>query len=148
MRDRTAVPVIDVHVILRDGDKILLAQRGSPYGYGQWHAPSGKLDAGEPLTVAAAREAYEEVGIVVDPDLLRLVHTVHHRQGDGAPDRIGFFFEATHWTGEPFNREPDKCLDVAWFTVHDLPHDLIPYPAAGLHGYLAGTPDVTLHGWG
>jgi 8-oxo-dGTP diphosphatase len=143
----SASPVIDVHLILRDGDKILLSQRGGPYGYGQWHAPSGKLDPGEPLTVATAREAYEETGVVVHPDRIRLVHTVHHRQGGGARDRIGFFFEATEWDNEPENREPDKCLQLQWFTVHDLPEELIPYPAAGLQGYLAGDLGVTVHGW-
>ncbi len=69
-----------MHLILRDGDKILLSQRGGPYGYGQWHAPSGKLDPSEPLTVATAREAYEETGVIVDPEHIRLVHTVHHHQ--------------------------------------------------------------------
>jgi len=143
----SARPVVDVHIILRDGDKILLSQRGGSYGYGQWHAPSGKLDPGEPLTGAVVRETYEETGVVVDPARLRLVHTVHHHQGGGAPDRLGFFFEATEWQGEPVNREPDKCLRLQWFTVHDLPADLIAYPAAGLHGYLAGDPGVTMHGW-
>jgi len=140
-------PVIDVHLILRDGDKILLSQRGGPYGYGQWHAPSGKLDPDEPLTIATVREAYEETGVVVDPDHMRLVHTVHHRQGDGSPDRIGFFFEATEWDNEPVNREPEKCLQLRWFSVHDLPDDLISYPAAGLLGYLQGDFDITMHGW-
>lgn len=147
MTDRTASPVIDVHVILRDGDKILLSQRGSPYGYGHWHAPSGKLDPDEPLTVGAAREAWEEAGVHIDPDHLRLVHTVHHRQGGGAPDRIGFFFEATEWLGDPHNREPDKCLQLAWHAVHELPADLIPYPGAGIHGYLADQHSLTLDGW-
>jgi 8-oxo-dGTP diphosphatase len=143
----TNSPVVDVHLILRYGDKILLSQRGGPYGYGQWHAPSGKLDPGEPLTVATVREAFEETGVVVDPDHIRLVHIVHHRQGDGAEDRIGFFFEATEWDNEPINREPEKCLQLQWFTVHELPADLISYPAAGLRGYLDGNPGVTIHGW-
>ena len=142
-----ARPVIDVHIILRDGDKILLSQRGGPYCHGQWHAPSGKLDPDEPLTVAAVREAHEEAGVIIDPDHLRLVHTVHHRQGTDASDRIGFFFEATRWQGEPVNREPDKCLRLQWFAVHDLPNDLIPYPAAGLGAYLDGDEGLTMHGW-
>jgi hypothetical protein len=75
------------------------------------------------------------------------VHTVHHRQDDGVADRIGFFFEATRWQGDPVNREPDKCLALRWFPVDALPADLIPYPAAGLRGYLAGDFGVTLHGW-
>ncbi len=142
------IPVIDVHIIVRTPeDKILLSQRGGPYGYGQWHAPSGKLDSGETLTAAAARELWEETGLRVAPDALTQVHTVLHHQGDGAPDRIGFFYETTQWEGEPENREPEKCLDLRWFATDDLPEDLIPYPAAGLHGALHHPGGVTQHNW-
>ncbi|MCK8679139.1 NUDIX hydrolase [Streptomyces lichenis] len=141
-----ATPVIDTHVILRDGDRVLLSRRGGTYGYGRWHAPSGKLDAGEPLTVGAARELMEETGVVVDPRRLRLVHVVHHRQDAGA-ERIGLFFLATTWVGEPVNREPEKCLDLRWWSVHELPEDIIEYPEAGLLGYLRGGDPLTEHGW-
>lgn len=139
--------MIDTHVILRDGDKVLLSQRGGSYGYGRWHAPSGKLDAGEPLTVGAARELWEETGVEVRPEHLRLVHVVHHQQAPGS-ERIGLFFLATTWRGEPVNREPEKCLDLRWWSVHELPDDIIEYPAAGLLGYLAGGGTLTEHGWG
>ncbi|MBD0709187.1 MULTISPECIES: NUDIX hydrolase [unclassified Streptomyces] len=146
MNATPATPVIDTHVILRDGDKVLLSQRGGPYGHGRWHAPSGKLDTSEPLTTGAARELREETGVEVDPGHLRLVHVVHHRQSPGT-ERIGLFFEATEWQGEPVNREPDKCLDLRWWAVHDLPEDIIEYPAAGLLGYLDGGEPLTEHGW-
>jgi 8-oxo-dGTP diphosphatase len=111
--------------------------------------PVLRLDTGAlpPAAVATAiRRAARLTWATVAPDRLRLVHTVHHRQGGGAPDRIGFFFEATEWEN-PVNREPDKCLRLQWFAVHDLPDDVIPYPAAGLRGYLAGDPGLTTHGW-
>ncbi|MFM9446224.1 NUDIX hydrolase [Streptomyces acidiscabies] len=139
-----AHPVIDTHVILRDGDKVLLSLRAGSYGHGRWHMPSGKLDQGEPLSVGAARELYEETGVGVDPGRLRLVHVVHHRQS-GHTDRIGFFFEATEWEGHPVNREPDKCLALRWFAVDDLPDDIIEYPAAGLRGYLNASGALTEH---
>lgn len=41
--------------------------------------PAGNLDEGEPVTVGAAREAHEEIGIHVDPSDLRLAVVVHHR---------------------------------------------------------------------
>ncbi|MGW6317674.1 NUDIX hydrolase [Streptomyces sp. NPDC055099] len=146
MNPQPAQPVIDTHVILRDGDKLLFSQRGGPYGYGRWHMPSGKLDRGEPLRAGAARELLEETGVEVDPDHLRLVHVVHHQQ-DQTVERIGFFFLATRWHGEPVNREPAKCLDLAWFSVHELPHDIIEYPKEGLLGYLQEHDDLTEHGW-
>lgn len=114
MNATPAAPVIDTHVILRDGDMILLSQRGGQYGYGRWHVPSGKLDQGEPLTAGAARELREETGVEVEPGDRRLVHTVHHRQSPEV-ERIGLFFEATAWQGEPVNREPEKCLALTWF---------------------------------
>ncbi|MEX3099735.1 MULTISPECIES: NUDIX domain-containing protein [unclassified Streptomyces] len=146
MSGQPAQPVIDTHVILRDGAKILFSQRGGPYGRGRWHMPSGKLDQGESLTDGAARELYEETGVSVDPAHLRLVHTVHHRQ-DARTERIGFFFEATEWEGQPVNKEPEKCLALEWFTVHDLPDDIIEYPEAGLRGYLDGRSPLAEHGW-
>ncbi|MFF8882906.1 NUDIX hydrolase [Streptomyces flaveolus] len=146
MSGQPAHPVIDTHVLLRDGDKILLSQRGGPYGYGRWHLPSGKLDEGEPLTVGAARELWEETGVTVDPAHLQLTQVVHHRQnGDG--ERIGFFFQATEWEGDPVNREPEKCLQLAWFTTHELPEDIIEYPAAGLHGSLNSPGGLVEHNW-
>ncbi|GHJ39835.1 NUDIX domain-containing protein [Streptomyces sp. TS71-3] len=146
MSGQPAQPVIDTHVILRDGDRILLSRRGGAYGHGRWHMPSGKLDKGESLSAGAARELREETGIVTDPDRLRLVQVVHHRQ-DADIDRIGFFFEATEWEGQPINREPEKCLALEWFSVHDLPDDIIQYPAAGLNGYLEATGPLVEHAW-
>ncbi|MEV8334744.1 NUDIX hydrolase [Streptomyces niveus] len=146
MNPRPAQPVIDTHVLLRDGDKLLLSQRGGPYGYGRWHMPSGKLDRGETLSGGAARELFEETGVEVEPGHLRLVQVVHHRQSEGV-ERIGFFFEATDWEGEPVNREPEKCLGLRWFSVYELPDDVIEYPKEGLLGYLEGSGGLVEHGW-
>ncbi|WP_405914555.1 NUDIX domain-containing protein [Streptomyces sp. NBC_00728] len=146
MSSEPAQPVIDTHVIVRDGDKILFSQRGGPYGHGRWHMPSGKLDQGEELSSGAARELSEETGLEVDPAHLRLVQVVHHQQSKEI-SRIGFFFEATQWTGSPVNREPAKCMALEWFTVHDLPEDIIEYPEAGLRGYLDDAGTLVEHNW-
>ncbi|MGW2873081.1 NUDIX domain-containing protein [Kitasatospora sp. NPDC001225] len=141
------LPIVDVHVVLRTPDgKILLSQRGCPYGYGQWHAPSGKLDPGEKPAHGAARELREETGIATDPARLRLAYTVLHHQ-DPATLRLGLFYLATEWEGEPVNREPEKCLDLRWFAEDDLPDDLTPYPAAGIRGALTDAGGLAHHGW-
>lgn len=139
--------LIDVHVLLVVEGSILLTQRRDPNPAfdGKWHLPSGKLDAGESAPTAAAREAVEEVGIVVEPGELRHVHTIHVK-GSGPEARLGLFFEATRWTGEPTNREPEKCSALRWFRLTELPDQLIDYPAAGIHAYLANLPFST-RGW-
>ncbi|KOV85174.1 NUDIX domain-containing protein [Nocardia sp. NRRL S-836] len=139
--------LIDVHVLLLRGDQVLLTRRRDADARfdGRWHLPSGKLDRGESVLRAAAREAEEEVGVLIEPGELRHVHT-SHVNGSGSEPRLGLFFTAGRWAGEPVNREPDKCSAVRWFGLGALPGDLIDYPAAGLRGYLTGTPFSVL-GW-
>jgi 8-oxo-dGTP diphosphatase len=105
--------LIDVHVLLVRDEQVLLTRRrdANPMFDGLWHLPSGKLDAGESVLAAAAREAEEEVGVLVAPEDLRYVHTLHVN-GSGPEPRLGLFFEALRWIGEPVNREPAKCSGV------------------------------------
>lgn len=128
--------LVDVHVLLvRDGQLLLTQRRdANPEFDGRWHLPSGKLDAGESVLDAAVREAEEEVGVLIDPADLRHVHTTHVN-GSGPEPRLGLFFEARCWLGEPTNREPDKCAAISWFSLDDLPAELIAYPAAGIRAY-------------
>lgn len=139
--------LVDVHVLLiRDGEVLLTQRRDTnPEFDGRWHLPSGKLDAGESVLDAAMREAEEEVGVLIDPADLRHVHTTHVH-GSGPEPRVGLFFEACHWIGEPTNREPDKCSAIAWFPLDAPPDQLIEYPAAGIHAYRQDITFSTL-GW-
>ena len=137
--------IIDVHVLLVRAGEVLMTRRRGTYGGGMWHLPSGKLDAGESVLAAAAREAHEEVGVTVAPENLRHVHTVHVA-GSGPRPRLGLFFDAQRWHGEPVNREPEKCSAVEWFALDSLPDDVIPYPLAGIRAYLDGVP-FSLLGW-
>jgi 8-oxo-dGTP diphosphatase len=140
--------LIDVHVLLVEDGQLLLTQRRDPNPAfdGLWHLPSGKVDAGESVLSAAAREAMEEVGVLIEQTDLRLVHTLHVA-GSGPEPRLGLFFEATRWVGEPRNLEPDKCSRVRWFPLDELPADLIAYPARGIQGYRDGASFST-QGWG
>lgn len=131
-------------MLVRDGWVLLSRRRGS-YGDRMWHLPSGKLDPGESLAEAAIREAWEEVGVRIEATELRHAHTLH-ATASGVEPRLGVFFEVLDWRGEPQNREPEKCYELAWFPLDDLPVDIIAYPAAGLRAYREARPFGTL-GW-
>lgn len=139
--------IVDVHVLLLRRNEVLLAQRRDhlPEFDGRWHLPSGKLDTGESVLDAVAREAAEEVGVHIDPADLRLVHTTHVN-GSGPEPRLGLFFATHRWTGQPDNCEPDKCSAIAWFHLDQLPEQIIDYPAAGIHAFRTNTAFSTL-GW-
>jgi 8-oxo-dGTP diphosphatase len=139
--------IVDVHLVLRQGGKIVMLRRANTgYGDGCLHLPSGHLERDESVIDGVIREAEEEIGVVIEPSALRCVH-VMHRADPAGDDRVGFFFEADRWSGEPRNREPEKCSELVWADPAVLPEDTIAYPAAGI---ALGERGVyfSLHGWG
>ncbi len=131
--------VVDVHLILRRGDEVLLARRaGTGYADGLLNGPSGHVEDGEDVRAAMIREAEEEIGITLAPDDLRVALVMQHRAPGGHP-RTGWFFEARYGAGgEPYNREPGKCSELAWHPLSALPADMVAYCRAGLDAYRAG----------
>lgn len=136
---RRHTEVVDVHLILRRGSEVLLARRaGTGYADGLLHAPSGHLEDGEDVREGMIREAAEETGIALEPEELRVALVMQHRGPGGSP-RTGWFFEAEYDPARPpYNREPDKCSELAWFPLDALPDDMVAYCRAGLDGYRAG----------
>ncbi|WP_328899462.1 trifunctional class I SAM-dependent methyltransferase/NUDIX hydrolase/VOC family protein [Streptomyces sp. NBC_00441] len=136
---RRHTEVVDVHLILRRGSEVLLARRsGTGYADGLLHAPSGHVEDGEDVRQALIREAAEETGLALDPAELRVALVMQHRGPGGAP-RTGWFFEAAYDPARPpYNREPDKCSELAWYPLDALPDDMVAYCRAGLDGYRAG----------
>lgn len=107
--------------------------------------PGGCLDTGETFPQGAAREAREELGIVIDPADLAFAHLCHHADPDGQA-RIGVFFTATRWTGEPVNAEPGKCDKIDWFSLDRLPGDVVTYIRTGIDAYQRSHA-FSLDGW-
>ncbi|MBT2430542.1 NUDIX domain-containing protein [Streptomyces sp. ISL-112] len=140
--------IVDVYVLLRRADgRILLMERANTgYADGQLCPPSGHLEAGESVIAGAIREAAEEVGVELNEAALDFVHVVHHRNGDEEA-RIGFFFLADNWQGQPINREPHKCAQILWAAPTDPPANTVPYTAAAL-AQIAKQQPFSLDDWG
>lgn len=132
-----------VHLFLFQADTILLLRRcNTGFEDGNYSVVAGHLDGGETVTQAAVREAYEEAGISIRTEDLRVVHVMHQWiKGDGVysgEERIDFFVLASAWEGAPHNMEPDKCDELAWHALHRLPANMVPYVAAALRHYQQG----------
>ena len=136
--------LVDVNVVLvRDGSVLLGRRHNTGFEDGSLHLPAGHLEGGESVITALLREAWEELGIEVEPAHPRLVHVMHHSAGGG---RLSFFFEVTDWTGEIVNREPHKCKALDWHPLSKLPDRIIPYTREALVAYLNGNP-FSVSGW-
>jgi 8-oxo-dGTP diphosphatase len=139
--------IVDVHVILRRGGRILLLRRaGDTYASGQLCLPSGHMEEGESTLAAAARETLEETGITLNPETLRHVLSIHQRNPGTRHARIGFAFTPRTWDGEPVNAEPHKHSELVWADPARLPPDTVDYTAAVITAVEHGLT-FTLNGW-
>lgn len=77
-------PLVVVAAVIRDGDKILIAQRASSsrFGAGQWEFPGGKLEFGETPEECLVREIKEELNLEIEVE--KLFDVVSHVYDDGA----------------------------------------------------------------
>jgi len=127
---------VTVHLLFFRGDQILLSRRfNTGFRDGEYSVPAGHLDGGETVMEAAAREAEEEVGIELEADDMTFSSVMHRIEGD---ERVDFFVHVRKWQGEPFNAEPDKCDDLRWVNVNQLPSNTVPYVRRALGNHLAG----------
>jgi ADP-ribose pyrophosphatase len=107
-------------VIIEDGAVLLLKRRKPPEA-GSWSIPGGRVEFGETVEAAIAREVKEELGC--DATIIRPLGVTNHIVQD----------EGSHWvsprflveiSGEPRNLEPTVHDDMQWFSLLELPAEL------------------------
>jgi 8-oxo-dGTP diphosphatase len=116
----SALQVVVAAALLRRceaGPAVLAAERSHPDALaGQWELPGGKVEAGEPETLALQREIREELGVDI---------VVAQRIGVDLPipgGRVLRVFRAYLVAGEPF---PHEHASLRWLTADEL--DDVPW---------------------
>ena len=87
----------------------------------QYDLPGGHLEPGEDLYDAMIREAKEEIGITIKRENMQIVHIYHHF----SKDVLKFVFKVTNYSGEIKNLEPEKCKEIRWIDINNLPENTI-----------------------
>jgi ADP-ribose pyrophosphatase YjhB (NUDIX family) len=126
-------PKIAVGTIIRtQSSRIVLVKRAIEPGYGKWVFPGGYVDRGEPLTVAAVREAREESGLEIRLDGLVNIYSYPGRAA------IIVVYAATAVSGEL--APDDESLEAAEVAPAAIPWDELAFRSTrqALRDYLAG----------
>ena len=125
---------VTVHLLFFRGNQILLLRRfDTGYRDGEYSVPAGHLDGNETVMAAAAREAGEEIGVQIEAGEMVFSSVMHRNEGD---ERVDFFMHVRKWRGEPVNTETDKCDELRWTDVNDLPLNTIPYVRRAIQNHL------------
>lgn len=123
-------PTAGAGVIVLKDNKVLLGKRNEDpakadsllHGEGTWTLPGGKLDFREDIVDCAAREAYEETGIKINKEKLKLISVTNDVVEDAHFVTIGFVCD--DFEGEPRVMEPDEITEWKWFDLDNLPRPM------------------------
>lgn len=116
---RNPAPTVDIIIEMRDRPHrpiVLIARRNLPTG---WAIPGGFVDYGEPVEVAARREAQEETGLEID--LIEQFQVYSDPERDPRQHTLSVVFLAEA-TGQP--QAADDAKHLALFESWNLPHPL------------------------
>ena len=112
-------------LLLQDGNVLLARRYQTGFQDGNYSLPAGHVEPGETFTEAIIREAQEEIGIILAEKDIQVGHVMHRK----SPDReyVDVYYWAEVWAGTPENKEPEKCNDLRWFPITNLPDNIAPY---------------------
>lgn len=134
-----------VHLILIENERVLLLRRyNTGYEDGNYSVPAGHVEEDEDVIKAMQREAFEEIGIKIKKEDLKIVHVMQRK----APDResIDYFLLCKKYEGKIGIMEKNKCDDVRFFGLNKLPDNTIPYIRKGIESYMDDEP-FSIFGW-
>ena len=104
--------------IVHSGDRVLLGMKKRGFGAGKWNGFGGKVNPGESIEGAAARELMEEAGVEAEVlDELGILEFSFRGKQDVLEVHV---YKARTIKGEP--HESDE-MQPAWFAAGSIPFD-------------------------
>lgn len=117
-----------VYLIIKNEEgKILLQRRqGTKLWPGFLALPAGHIDEGENAIDAVIREAKEELSITITEDNIVDSFVVNRRNKSLKP-YFDVYFEISSYVGQIKINEPEKCSELKWCDINNLPYDMIDF---------------------
>ena len=122
-----------VYLIIKNNKNEILFQRrqGTKLWPGFLALPAGHIDEGENVYDAVIREAKEELNITISME--NIIDTfVVNRRNKSIPPYYDVYFEIDSYIGDIIINEPEKCSELKWIKVEDLPDDVIDFERIAL----------------
>lgn len=135
-------PKVGVGIMILKEGKVLLGKRHDDpkkadselHGEGTWTMPGGKLDFLETLKEGAFREVFEETGIKIKKENIKIISVADDIVKDAHFVTVGFLCE--EFEGEPMVMEPDEITEWKWHNLDSLPEKIFPPSIKLIKAYL------------
>ena len=115
-----------VNVFIIKGSKVLLGRRlNTGWMDGYLCPPGGHVEKGETPVIAALRELREELGIGVNTEDLEFACVAARNTSPNEYVAYEFIIRNKDYVFE--NNEPDKCSELIWADLKNLPEDVIEH---------------------
>ena len=124
---------VTVHLILEHNNEFLLLRRyNTGYEDGNYSVIAGHLNGNETIKEGMIREDLEEANITIDDKHLKIVGVMHRKDGD---ESIDYYLYTNKFSGNIRIMEPNKCDDLSFYKLDNLPDNILPYIKTALYNY-------------
>lgn len=122
-------------IIINDEGQLFMAKRGSKVTNeaGLWEFPGGSVEYGERLRDALRREIKEEFDIEIEVG--PLLDAVDHILPEEGQHWVSPTFICRVKSGEPRILEPDKCDEICWYSLEEIPENVTKVTQVNLEDY-------------
>jgi 8-oxo-dGTP diphosphatase len=124
---------------------LLLCRQNVSFGSGMYSMAGGKVEQGETARQAIQREVLEETGLNIPVEQFALVHVLHRKGTDTEFIALCFAVDIADLPA-PYNNEPDKCSDMRFFPLDQLPSNILPAHVQIIQCIEQGL-NYSEHGW-
>ena len=114
---RNPTPTVDVIIEMEDERIVLIERKNPPLG---WALPGGFVDEGEPVELAAIREAKEET--TLDVTLTTLLYVYSRPDRDPRQHTMSTVFVGVKASGTL--QAADDAVNVQAFALDEIPQDM------------------------
>jgi 8-oxo-dGTP diphosphatase len=112
--DTVSPQVVVGAIVIHDG-RLLMVRRANEPSKGMWTVPGGRVEPGEYLTAAAAREVREETGVAIDVgELLGVLEVIGDEHHFVIHDYIATVI------GDPEAVAADDAEEVRWVPLAEV----------------------------
>lgn len=134
-----------IYLIIKNKEGRILLQRrqGTKLWPGFLALPAGHIDARENPYEAAIREAKEELNIKIKEE--NIIDTfIACRRNKTLMPYYDVYFEIDYYEGVIQIAEPEKCSELVWCDLNNLPEDMIDFEIDAIKNNLKGIKFSTI----